>query len=67
VSTEKDLAVCGFLLLAAGFIFGQTVCHDFVNYDDEKEVRVQERAGCARPQRRGDRPFSQHPDGLERL
>jgi tetratricopeptide (TPR) repeat protein len=29
------LAVCGFLLLAVALVFGQTVCHEFVNFDDD--------------------------------
>jgi tetratricopeptide (TPR) repeat protein len=32
------LAVCGLLLLAAGLVFGQTVRHGFVNYDDDQTV-----------------------------
>ncbi len=28
------LAICGLLLLAVGLIFGQTVCHKFINLDD---------------------------------
>ena len=28
------LAVCGFLLLAVGLVFGQTINHEFVNFDD---------------------------------
>ena len=41
-STARDvwkrygvLAVCGVLLLAVAEIFGQTVRHEFVNYDDD--------------------------------
>jgi protein O-mannosyl-transferase len=34
----KLLAVCGVLLLAVGLVFGQTICHDFVNYDDDNYV-----------------------------
>jgi len=29
------LAVCGFLVLAAGLVFGQTVCYQFINFDDD--------------------------------
>ena len=29
------LAVCGLLLLAVGLVFGQTVRHEFVNFDDD--------------------------------
>ncbi len=29
------LAVCGFLLLAVGLVFGQTVYHQFINLDDD--------------------------------
>ena len=32
------LAVCGFLLLAVGLVFGQTVSHEFVNLDDNVYV-----------------------------
>ena len=31
-------AVCGFLLLAVGLVFGQTVRHEFVNFDDNLYV-----------------------------
>jgi protein O-mannosyl-transferase len=31
-------AVCIFLLLAVGLVFGQTVHHEFVNYDDDRYV-----------------------------
>ena len=31
-------AVCGFLLLAVGLVFGQTVRHEFVNFDDDLYV-----------------------------
>ena len=31
-------AICGFLLLAVALVFGQTVRHEFVNYDDNKYV-----------------------------
>ncbi len=30
------LAICGLLVLAIGLVFGQTVCHQFVNYDDNE-------------------------------
>ena len=33
-SRYKAWAVCGFLLLAVGLAFGQTVCHEFINLDD---------------------------------
>ncbi len=32
------LAVCGFLLLAVLLVFGQTIRHEFVNFDDEMYV-----------------------------
>ena len=32
------LAVCGFLLLAVGLVFGQTIHHEFVNFDDNVYV-----------------------------
>ena len=32
------LAVCGFLLAAVAIVFGQTVGHDFVDFDDSKYV-----------------------------
>jgi hypothetical protein len=28
-------AVCGFLLLAVGLVYGQTLGHDFTGYDDD--------------------------------
>ena len=31
-------AVCGFLLAAVAVVFGQTVWHGFVNYDDSEYV-----------------------------
>ncbi|MHB9096595.1 MAG: tetratricopeptide repeat protein [Syntrophales bacterium] len=31
-------AVCGFLLLAVALVFGQTIGHEFVNYDDNQYV-----------------------------
>ena len=31
-------AVCGLLLLAVGLVFGQTVRHEFVNFDDDQYV-----------------------------
>jgi Flp pilus assembly protein TadD len=31
-------AVCGLLLLAIGLVFGQTIRHEFVNYDDNEYV-----------------------------
>ena len=31
-------AVCGFLLLAVGLVFGQTVRHEFIGYDDHEFV-----------------------------
>ncbi|MBN1818519.1 MAG: tetratricopeptide repeat protein [Sedimentisphaerales bacterium] len=31
-------AICGFLLLAIALVFGQTVGHEFVNYDDDQCV-----------------------------
>jgi protein O-mannosyl-transferase len=34
----KTLAVCCFLLLAVGLVFGRTVCYDFVNFDDDHYV-----------------------------
>ena len=36
--TYRIAAVCGFLLLAVALVFGQTVRHEFVNYDDNKYV-----------------------------
>ena len=32
------LAVCGLLLLAVAVVFGQTVRHEFINYDDDEYV-----------------------------
>ncbi len=34
----QGLAVCALLLLAVGLVFGQTVRHEFVNYDDDQFV-----------------------------
>ncbi len=34
----KTLVVCAFLVLGAVLVFGQTVRHDFVNYDDDECV-----------------------------
>ena len=28
-------AICGFLLLAVGLVFGQTVRHEFIGFDDD--------------------------------
>ena len=36
--TYSAAAVCGFLLLAVALVFGQTVGHEFVNYDDNPYV-----------------------------
>jgi protein O-mannosyl-transferase len=36
--TYLAAAVCGFLLLAVALVFGQTVGHEFVQYDDPKYV-----------------------------
>ena len=36
--TRIVLAVCGLLLLAVGLVFGQTLGHDFVNFDDHEYV-----------------------------
>ena len=35
---RQVLAVCGLLLLAVGLVFGQTVRHEFVNFDDDLYV-----------------------------
>ena len=32
------MAVCGLLLLAVGLVFGQSLRHDFVTYDDDLYV-----------------------------
>ena len=37
-NTYNVAAVCGFLLLAVALVFGQTVGHEFVNYDDDEYV-----------------------------
>ncbi len=34
----RVLAICSLLLLAVGLVFGQTVRHEFVNYDDDMYV-----------------------------
>jgi protein O-mannosyl-transferase len=31
-------AVCGFLIIAVVLVFGQTISHDFINYDDDTYV-----------------------------
>ncbi|MHB8909941.1 MAG: tetratricopeptide repeat protein [Syntrophales bacterium] len=36
--TRTVAAVCGFLLLAVALVFGQTIGHEFVNYDDAEYV-----------------------------
>jgi hypothetical protein len=36
--SRRTLAVCGFLLLAVALVFGQTVRHEFVNFDDNGYV-----------------------------
>ncbi len=37
-SRYQVLAICALLLLAVGLVFGQTVRHEFVNYDDDVYV-----------------------------
>ena len=37
-SRYQVLAICVFLLLAVGLVFGQTVRYEFVNYDDDVYV-----------------------------
>ena len=37
-SRYQSAAVCGLLLLAVALVFGQTLRHEFVNYDDGKYV-----------------------------
>ena len=37
-NTYTAAAVCGFLLLAVALVFGQTVGHEFVNFDDDPYV-----------------------------
>ena len=37
-NTYTAAAVCGFLLLAVFLVFGQTVGHEFINYDDDQYV-----------------------------
>ncbi len=37
-SRRQIWAVCGLLVLAVGLVFGQTVTHEFVNYDDPDYV-----------------------------
>ncbi|HEV2045786.1 MAG TPA: tetratricopeptide repeat protein [Chthoniobacterales bacterium] len=34
----NDIAICGVLVLLAWVVFGQTLAHDFVNYDDKTYV-----------------------------
>jgi tetratricopeptide (TPR) repeat protein len=36
--TIESLAVCGFLVLAVFLVFGRTLDHGFINYDDNKYV-----------------------------
>ena len=38
VNRYAVLAVCVFLLLAVALVFGQTVRHEFINYDDKEDV-----------------------------
>ena len=35
---RRDLAVCLFLVVATLAVYGQTLRHDFINYDDDKYV-----------------------------
>jgi Flp pilus assembly protein TadD len=42
-SRYQILVICGLLLLAVGLVFGQTVRHEFVNFDDPEYV-------CENPQ-----------------
>ncbi len=35
---RRTLAVCGLLVLAVGLVFGQTVGHEFFNFDDAENV-----------------------------
>jgi tetratricopeptide (TPR) repeat protein len=37
-NTYAVAVVCGFLLLAVALVFGQTIGHEFVNYDDNRYV-----------------------------
>ena len=37
-TTTTQLAVCGSLLLAVGLVFGQTVRHEFIDFDDHRYV-----------------------------
>jgi len=37
-TTYKVAAVCGFLLLAVALVFGQTIGHEFINFDDNLYV-----------------------------
>ena len=37
-NTRKAAAVCALLLLAVALVFGQTVGHEFINYDDDQYV-----------------------------
>ena len=48
------LAVCGFLLAAVAIVFGQTVGHDFVDFDDSKYVYENPQV-CERTDGRGNR------------
>jgi tetratricopeptide (TPR) repeat protein len=34
----RETAVCGFLLLAVALVFGQTVQHEFINFDDGEYI-----------------------------
>ncbi len=40
------LAVCGFLLLAIALVFGQTLRHEFVNFDDDEYVYGNPQVSC---------------------
>ena len=35
---RKDTLVCLLLVAAVFAVFGQTLCHEFVNYDDDRYV-----------------------------
>ena len=49
-------AICGFLLLAVWLVFGQTIHHAFVNFDDNEYVYENSHIFTARPARKSPGP-----------
>ena len=57
----RVLAVCGFLLLAVALVFGQTVRHEFVNYDDDEYVYENPHVSWRLDRRRDRLGLHHHP------